>query len=1254
MVDSSQRNAWVDKYLTALLGDGLSKEYVAKDEDGADNDTVAANYFFNLIIDDEEDGIVASWRRAKSDVRGNYDSAAVRRENQAWRIWSLKLAREEARRDAESAAAIDIDDVIDDPPPADPDADPSEEPDTLPPIPPPQHGKAGGGQAPALGRRPSVGPALGAPGLPMIRTAVPPGVADTDAGGVSPGTAVSGHSEQRTADNPFAGRVDRLYVVLSSVHGLVRGENMELGKDADTGGQVKYVVELARTLAHHPMVYRVDLLTRLIKGGGVAADYGKPEERLSDDPEDGTLRGAYIVRVPAGDSSVYLAKEKLWPHIREFADNALDYVSQMQQRLQREASVPINLFAVHGHYADAGEAAALMAHTLGVPMVLTGHSLGRNKLDHLLRSGTTTRKQIEETYAISRRIEGEERALDAALLVITSTEQEVDQQWGLYDGYDGGMAAALQYRRMTGRAMPHMEVIPPGLDFSSLKVELPADPMQLFEDLARSMNPENELNSGSGALPGVAGGPSGPSDLRGDDLLSDGASQEGTPSHHVGSVGAGSMGHSMLRRMPGRSTSRTGLSKAISSASLMAMESLRNEPEIWTSIHRFLQNPGKPVVLAMSRPDAKKNITTLVRAFGENAELRKIANLVLIMGNRQRIDALAKGSQHVLTTVLKLIDEYDLYGSVAYPKAHSQQDISDIYLLAKETRGVFVNIALQEPFGLTLIEAAVHGAPIVATRHGGPVDIINTLKNGKIVEPTDGKAVAQAILDIIIKTDKWNRYSAAGIKNILAYSWPSHCIRYLKVIQTHRDDDGGGTGGSTLARVLTQSRLRHSIDDSVAAAIDADDLLGLPDARKSTDIGSRMKQFNHSVPPDSLPFAMDDTAAPTGAVHRNDLSQPDLPRADTAAVPARLRVLDRKRLVYAMMDTTSDMTLLATALCSVLQLNDDTVGVGLLTVLTFSEVVEELKAADVTPTDLDFIVCNCGAYIMYVDMDGNWKADEAWEAKGLYRWDKKLVMRTLTRMQMNRPSGQGEVQRSDLMRLLSEAGGVDMNDGNGPIHLLLDFDPHENASLERMDNATLIDRVRKRVRRVGIRCNLTLQLVPEETTAERTRSVLHATPLRCSRALALRHIVHSGNFIMADTVFLCTPASIHANASKDGHTVVGSLCSDMATLVEGAQKVVVVPPSKLPRLSKADANGEEGTGAKAKATEPRDAAAFERLKVSLEPFSTARVLVLNAASELESRLGAVLAAPCAVDAEGASPAQAVADAVASAAQATEE
>jgi sucrose-phosphate synthase len=89
-------------------------------------------------------------------------------------------------------------------------------------------------------------------------------------------------------------------------------------------------------------------------------------------------------------------------------------------------------------------------------------------------------------------------------------------------------------------------------------------------------------------------------------------------------------------------------------------------------VNRFLRNPAKPVILAMSRPDAKKNISTLVKAFGENRTLRELANLVLIMGNRSKIDGLARGSQQVLMQVLKLIDEYDLYGSVAYPKTHTQ------------------------------------------------------------------------------------------------------------------------------------------------------------------------------------------------------------------------------------------------------------------------------------------------------------------------------------------------------------------------------------------------------------------------------------------------------------------------------------------------------------------------------------------------------------------------------------------------------
>lgn len=79
-----------------------------------------------------------------------------------------------------------------------------------------------------------------------------------------------------------------------------------------------------------------------------------------------------------------------------------------------------------------------------------------------------------------------------------------------------------------------------------------------------------------------------------------------------------------------------------------------------------------------------------------------------MQGNRENIDSMASGSQKVLGEVLRLIDTYDLYGSVAYPKRHQQSDISDIYRLPLKTKGVFTNVALQEPFGLTVIEVSSH------------------------------------------------------------------------------------------------------------------------------------------------------------------------------------------------------------------------------------------------------------------------------------------------------------------------------------------------------------------------------------------------------------------------------------------------------------------------------------------------------------------------------------------------------------------
>ena len=46
---------------------------------------------------------------------------------------------------------------------------------------------------------------------------------------------------------------------------------------------------------------------------------------------------------------------------------------------------------------------------------------------------------------------------------------QVNEQWGLYDGFDPKLEPVLRNIRRAGRHMPIMNVVPPGLDFSNLK-----------------------------------------------------------------------------------------------------------------------------------------------------------------------------------------------------------------------------------------------------------------------------------------------------------------------------------------------------------------------------------------------------------------------------------------------------------------------------------------------------------------------------------------------------------------------------------------------------------------------------------------------------------------------------------------------------------------------------------------------------------------------------------------------------------------
>jgi sucrose-phosphate synthase len=441
----------------------------------------------------------------------------------------------------------------------------------------------------------------------------------------------------------------RLSILLISIHGLIRSRDLELGRDADTGGQTKYVVELAKALAKQRQVERVDLVTRRIVDDAVSTDYAAVTEALSDN--------AQIVRIEAGPDG-YIAKEELWGHLDGFTDRLLTWL-HTQPRLPD---------ILHSHYADAGYVGVRLSHLTGLPLIHTGHSLGRDKLRRLLALGMTM-DRIEERYHMLQRISAEEDTLSTTELVITSTNNEIEDQYELYDYY----------------TPEKMAVIPPGTDLE-----------QFYPPVSK------------------------------------------------GEIG-----------------------------------------NFQQTLNKFLIDPNKPIILALSRPDERKNIVTLLDAYGRSPQLQELANLAIVAGNRDDIRELNEGAQSVLTELLLTIDRYDLYGHVALPKHHSSSEVADIYRLAASSKGVFVNPALTEPFGLTLLEAAASGLPLVATENGGPVDIIGNCQNGLLVDPLNEEEIATALLTILEDAALWQKFSDNGLKNVAKfYSWDAHAQSYLQKVQS--------------------------------------------------------------------------------------------------------------------------------------------------------------------------------------------------------------------------------------------------------------------------------------------------------------------------------------------------------------------------------------------------------------------------------------------------------------------------------------
>lgn len=198
-----------------------------------------------------------------------------------------------------------------------------------------------------------------------------------------------------------------------------------------------------------------------------------------------------------------------------------------------------------------------------------------------------------------------------------------------------------------------------------------------------------------------------------------------------------------------------------------------------------LRDKKKPIIFSMARMDHIKNLSGLTEIFGASERLRKLANLVIIGGHIDAGISLDEEERAQIQKMHALMDQYRLDGQMRWVGTLLDKNTAgELYRVIGDFRGCFVQPALFEAFGLTVIEAMSSGLPVFATRFGGPLEIIKDGVSGFHIDPNDQKKAAEKIADFLeaASTDQkvWIMISDGALARVNRhYTWHNYASQMM-------------------------------------------------------------------------------------------------------------------------------------------------------------------------------------------------------------------------------------------------------------------------------------------------------------------------------------------------------------------------------------------------------------------------------------------------------------------------------------------
>ncbi len=171
-----------------------------------------------------------------------------------------------------------------------------------------------------------------------------------------------------------------------------------------------------------------------------------------------------------------------------------------------------------------------------------------------------------------------------------------------------------------------------------------------------------------------------------------------------------------------------------------------------------------PYLLAMGRLVHKKGFDLLIQAFASlSPEFPQLQ--LLIAGDGQE-----RQSLQGLLDRLELRDRVKLLGFT------DRQQTIRLFLGCE----FFVLSSRIEPFGIVVLEAMAAGKPVLATRSGGVVDLVQPGVNGLLVEP-QAQALADGMRVMLSHPDETRRMGERAAESIQKHTWAAVTEEFLQV-----------------------------------------------------------------------------------------------------------------------------------------------------------------------------------------------------------------------------------------------------------------------------------------------------------------------------------------------------------------------------------------------------------------------------------------------------------------------------------------